>query len=212
MKDLIKFTTVVNALKQVAAENDVNNGTGGIKFLAHFYEQEYVWDKDRHNLQVGVAKSILTGQLGEVTKLQDQLSKLPKPKIVMAWKLMEPIPLIKGTKVLHDGDKQFRIEMKNVGMLYIPEDSIALGLLEYEETKDLAVDSQGREAKILTIHLKKGIIDIAAPIIDRNDKVTRPSRAYVTAISYKSMQVAGQIMYNERMGKKRRYGFTEEQF
>lgn len=210
MKDLSKFESVKKALEQVVSESDVNNGTSGIELLAHYWSQENVWDKERNSLQTEIAQKLLSNDITDVKALQDKLLKLPKSKIVMEFRLLQPIPRIQGTKIVTDGDKTFKINMENVTMLYVPEDSVKLGLLEYEETGDKATDSMGRETDIIKLHIKKGLIDIAAPVLDRFDRVIRPKRAYVTAISYKAMQVAGELMNRNRLKTKRRYGFDQE--
>lgn len=211
MKDLLKFDSVKKALDAVVAENDVDNGTSGIEFLAHFWEQENIWDGKRHELQTAVAAAWITGDLRLIKEKQTELEKLEKPKIIMAWKLIEPIPNIMGTKILRKDGKSFRLSMKKVDIVYISEDAIKLGLLEYEETNELGQDSQLRDAKIIKIHLKKGIIDVAAPIVDRNGKELRPKRAYVTPISYRSMQVAGEVINRQANEERRRYGYEEVQ-
>lgn len=210
MKDLSKFESVKKALEQVVAESDVNNGTQGLTLLAHFWEQEYVFDQTRQDLQTKIAQKLLSGTVEGVKELQKQLEGLSKPKIVMEFKLMEPIKRIQGTKILHDGESTYKISMENVTNIFIPEDAVALGLLEYEETEDVMRDSQGRETTVIKLHIKKGLIDVAAPILGKNEKVMRPKRAYVTAISYRAMQIAGELMNKERLGKRRRYGFDQE--
>lgn len=209
MKDLGKFDLVKQALSQITAQSDVSNGTQGIELLAHFWGSELVYDKAKAELQTQIAGKILGRDLDSVKKLQEQLEKLPKTPVVTIWKLVEPIKRIQGTKIVHDGEKSLKISMENVTTLYIPEDAIKLELLEYEETKDIMSDSQGREAKVLRIKLKKGLIDVAAPIHDGRDRLVREKRAYVTAISYRSMQTVGELMSKERMNKRRRYGFEE---
>ena len=209
MKDLSKFEVVKQALEKVVAESDVNNGTQGTEILCYYWQQEYIHDENRQNIQNNIAKSVLSGDIEGVKKFQKQLETLPKPKIVMEFKLLNPIPRIQGTKIISDGEKQYKIHMENVSSLFVPEDAVHLKLLEYEETADVLKDAQGRDSTVIKLHLKKGIIDVAAPIIDRFDRVLRPKRAYVTAISYFAMQTAGRILNNERQAKRRRTGFDE---
>jgi hypothetical protein len=210
MKDLKQFTAVKQALEKIVSESDVNNGTSGMTLMAHFWQQEYVYDKARQDIQTEIAKMMLQGMkegADAVKKKQAELEKLPKPKIVMEFKLLQAIPLIRGTKVIHDGDNHRTISMENITSLFVPEDAVHLGLLQYEETEDVLKDAQGRDTTVIKLHLKKGLIDIAAPIVSANDKVLRPKRAYVTAISYKAMQTAGELMYRERNKTRRTVGF-----
>lgn len=210
MKDLSMFNSVKQALEQVVAESDVNNGTQGITLIAHFWSQEYVFDEKRENLRTEIARAVLQSRLEDVKKLQSEMDALPKPKIVMEFKLLEPIARLQGTKIISDGEKTYKISMENVTSLYVPEDAVHLGLLEYEETDTVLKDSMGRDSQVINLRIKKGIIDVAAAVLDRNDKMVRNKRAYVTAISYSAMQVAGRLMNNERMAKRRRYGFDEQ--
>lgn len=212
MEDLSKFTKVKEALEQVVQESDVNNGTNGIELLAHFWSQENVYDEKRQKLQTDIAKAVLAGNLDSVKLFQEELAKLPKPKIVMLWKLLTPIPRLQGTMIRHDGDKPHTISMDNVSILYIPEDSVKAGLFQYEkvEPEQFEKDMQGRDAQVLKLKLVKGIIDVAAPVQDRTGKEVRPKRAFATIISYRAMQIAGQIMGREQADKRKRYGFDEQ--
>ena len=210
MKDLSKFAAVKQALEKVVQESDVNNGTQGLELLAHFWSQENVFDQTRQDIQTNMAKAVLAGSLELVKQYQDELAKLPKPKIVMLWKLITPIARLEGTMIRHDGQKPYKISMENVTMLYIPEDAVKAGLLTYEETDQRETDMQGREAIVVKLKLVKGIIDVAAPVQDRFGKEVRPKRAFVTIISYRAMQIAGQIMGREKAEVRKRYGFDEQ--
>ena len=210
MKDLSTFETVKQALNQVVKESDINNGTQNVELVGHFYQQEYIFDKDKQDLQLELTRAVLASDISKIKQLQTDMEKLPKPKIVMEFKLLTVIPRLQGTKILSDGDKQYKISMENVGSLFIPEDAVHLGLIGYDETEEKARDAQGRETPIIKFVVQKGIIDVAAPIVDRFDKVIRPKRAYVTAISYGSMQLAGKLLNTERLSKRRRFGFDEQ--
>lgn len=208
MKDFSQFTQVKEALEQVVAESDVNNGTQNVIYTAHFLEQEMAYDENRTKIQNEIARSILMNKIDTIPLLQAQLEILPKPQVIMIWKLVEPIPILTGTKSMKSGDKELRLVMHNVDKIYIPENAVKLGLLEYEETNEMGKDNQGRDAQIVKLRLRKGIIDIAPPIM-RNNKEIRPKRAYVTPISYKALQVAGRMLFNERVNTERMYGFEE---
>lgn len=207
MKDLSQFKTVQDVLKQVVVDADANNGTNNLTLLAHFWEEEYVYDEKRMGVQAELVKATFASDHETVIKKQKELATLPKPKVVMVWRLLEPIRVLNGTKTLSDGDKIYRLKMENVTTLYIPEDAVHCGLLMYEETEETLEDKQGRPAKVLKIKLEKGIIDVAAPIVDRNEKIIRPKRAYVTPVSYRTMQITSEMLNKDRLQKRRRYGF-----
>lgn len=208
MKDFSQFAQVKQALEQVISESDVNNGTQGVIYTAHFFEQEMAYDEQRGKIQNEIARSVLMNKLDNIPALQAQLETLPKPQVIMVWKLVEPIRILTGTKPMRSGDKELRLVMYDVDKLYIPENAVKLGLIEYEETDQMGVDMQGRDAQIVKLRLRKGIIDIAPPIM-RSGKELRPKKAYVTPISYKALQTAGSMMFKERQNAERLYGFEE---
>lgn len=209
MKSLSQFERVKKALEQVVSESDVTNGTNGLELIAHFWEHEMVSDKNRKDVETSIAKAVINGDLAAISELQKQLSAMPRAKINTVWRLLVPIPRIQGTKTLYDGNKSYQLSMDNVTTLYIPEDAIKLELLDYEETGDMAKDSNGKDTPIIKLIIKKGIIDIAAPITDRKGNVVRAKRAYVTPISYKAMQIAGRVINQEKIDKQKRFGFDE---
>lgn len=205
----MEFEVVKAALSSVVAQSDVNNGTNGMEFLAYSYSRDTVYDKKRAENQVNMAKAILAGDLPKAEEVQKLMDNPEPVKIITVWKLVEPIRRISGTKVISDGDKKYSLHMDNVDILHIPEDSIRLGLIEAEETDNIAQNIYGNDVKVLRMKIVKGLIDVAAPVMDRFDREILPKRAFVTPISYKAMQVAGEMMSKERFAKKRRYGYDE---
>ena len=209
MKDLSRFAVVKSALESVVAESDVNNGTQGVDIMCHFWQSELIFDEKRQEIQKLLTRAILDSNLDKVKEHQMALEKLPKSKVMMEFRLLKPIPRIQGTKVITDGEKQYKIHMENVMTLFVPEDAVKLGLLEYEETDEKLIDAMGRETTIIKLRLKKGIIDVTAPRQDRFGKILVPKRAMVTALSFGAMQNAGKLLYNETVAKNRRFGFEE---
>jgi len=211
MQDLSKFIVVKQALEQVVAGSDVNNGTQSVDFLCHYWQSESVYDEKRAALQIEMTRAVLAGDIEGTKLVQAKMDLLPKPKIMMEFRLLQPIARIQGTKTVSDGDRILRISMDNVKSIFVPEDAVNLGLLEYEETEEKATDSMGRETTIIKLRLKKGIIDVTSPKSDRNDKIIVPKRAMVTPISYGAMQVAGRVLYNERIARRKNLGFEEQE-
>lgn len=209
MKDLMQFDEVKTALSQVVAESDVNNGTLGMEFLAYSYSRDTVYDKKKAENQVKMAKALLSGDLKAAEEAQKLLENPEPTKVITVWKLVQPLKKVMGTKILHDGERKFSISMEDVKLLHIPEDSIRLGLIQAEETGDEEENIYGNKVKVLRMKIVKGLIDVAAPVLDRWDKEILPKRAFVTPISYRAMQIAGELMATERMKGKRRYGFDE---
>lgn len=209
MKSLFEFEDVKSALSQVVAESDVNNGTHGIEFLAYSYSKDTIFDKKKQANQVALAKAVLAGDLKAAEDAQ-LLMETPEPtKVIMIWKLVEPLKRVNGTKILHDGEKKFSISMENVQLLHIPEDAIRLGVIQAEETNEVAENIYGMEVKVLKMKIVKGLIDVAAPFQDKFGKEIMPKRAFVTPVSYRAMQIAGEVMAAEKFAKKKKYGFDE---
>lgn len=212
MKDLSKFTKVIEVLSKVASESTVSNGTNGMELLCHYWRHEDIADKPRQDLETDIAKLVLQSANIELIKAkQAQLKALEPPKIMMIFKLLDKIPRLEGTKIVYDGEKARHPVMNNVDELYASEDSIKLGLLKYEETGDKATDSMGRETPIIKLKVEKGLIDVKEAIYDRNHKLVRAARASVTAISFKSMQVAGKLLWNENETKRKFLGFGDSE-
>lgn len=211
MKDLSNLPSVVKALSQVVADSTVtdNNGTAGIELLCHYWDYDIIKDENRRKIEAELAKAVLNKDIELANAFETDLKRLPSSEKLMIFRLLEPITHLQGTKVMYDGEKSYSPVMKNVQFLYIAEMSIKMGLLEYEETGEMAADKLGKETPVIKLKLKKGIIDVSAAIYDRNKRMIREARAYVTPVSYRSMQVAGKIIAQEREVKRKLYGYDE---
>lgn len=210
MNSLKNFQPVIDALSQVAKEASVanDNGTANKQYICHYWDNENVYDKNRAALDTKIAIAVLSGQLTEVTKLREDLAKLPQAKVNMVFKLMEPIRRVQGTKiVIGEDEKTYSPSMTNVEYLYIPEDAVEMELLQYEEVKgEMGADRNGEDTNIINLKLVSGMIDVKEALYDKNSKMIRAARCSVTAISYRAMQVAGKIMYNNKEAKRKVYG------
>lgn len=206
MQDLSKFNKVIEALNEVVGQN---TPTGGMEtpFLCHYWSQETILSDEAKQLQTDIAKAMLDGKVERVAELNEKWKDVGKSKVLMQFKLIEKIPLLRGTKIVYVENAPKHPVMHNVEYLYISEDSVKLGLCEYEETDQKAKDAMGRDTAIIKLKLVKGIIDVKEGAVDWKGKVVREPRAYVTAISFKAMQVAGQIIRNEKEIKRKLYGF-----
>ena len=212
MESLSNFPALKEALSQLVVETDVDNGTNGMEFLAYWYAKDFVRDEKRDDLNKQIARAVLTGTVEQVEELQAKLSLLPRPQIMMEWKLMEPIAKLRGTKVgtlKRNGEvRRFKLEMSNVTSIFISEKAAQLGLIEYERTDIVAQDANGRDSIVVRMVLKKGLIDVAAPIYF-GDKEVRGKRAYVQAVSNKALQVVGSMLFQEKKEENRLLGYDE---
>jgi hypothetical protein len=210
MKDLSALPALKAALSQIVTESDVNNGTAGMEFHAYWYATEFIHNPERDAINRDIARAVLGGDHTKVLSLQEQLTKLARPEIMMEWRLLEPIKSLKGTKQVSikrgDETKKYELNMKDVKSIFVSESASKMKLIKWEETEEVREDSQGRESKVLRMILSKGLIDVAAPIIIAKKEV-RGKRAYVTPISYKSLQVAGSMMFKERIEDSKIEGF-----
>lgn len=219
MKSLLNFDAVKKALEQVVAQSDKNNGTNGMELVCHYWNQDTEWDEDRQRLQDEKTRLVFAGDPEGVIRVTKLMDELPKPKIIMEFKLLAPIPRLQGTKTISDGTKTWTISMENVQTIFIPEDSIRAELAEFEETGDMARDIIGNETPIIRLKILKGLLDVAQEKLDKRDgnkplsqrRVRVPKRAYLTAVSYHSMQVVGRMKAQEEKAKERRYGMDEQE-
>jgi len=219
MKSIYDFEPVKKALEQVVAESDVNNGTRGIEILCHYWTYEYQFNEERQSLQNKMGDLALAGKPEELIKTRKELEALPKPKVVMEFRLMIPIPLIRGTKTISDGNKIFTISANDVKSIFFPEDALRSELATFEETGDTAKDLLGQDTPVVRLVINKGVLDVAPEILDPRDsrrpleqrRILRGKRVYLTAVSYHALQVVGRIQAKEQYNRFKRYGFNEQE-
>lgn len=205
----MNFEAVKTALFQVQSESTVSNGTTNSTYACYLWDHENVYDAERARLDKEYVKALFAGNLDECNRIEALRDALPATKRVLIFKLMEKIPVIRGTKVVMDGKKSKSPVMRDVDTIYIPEDSVKLGLVEYEETDQTMPDASGRQATVINLHIIKGLLDVKEAQYDRNDRMTRESRANLTPISYRSMQIAGKILYTETLNQRKSFGFED---
>lgn len=208
MKKLSSLEAVVNALQKVQTEASIghSNGTTGREILCHYWDNEPVFDKARAEKETDLAKAILLGHNEDVTRLMAEIAALPAPKINLVFKLLQPMSRINGTKVSIAGGKTYQPVMTNVDLIYVPEDAVELDLVAYEEIGDMAEDKQGNEAEVIKLKIVKGILDVKEGKKNWKGDIVRNSRCYVTPISFRAMQIAGKILYNQEQDDNKTYG------
>lgn len=199
------------ALAKVAIEGTLShdNGTSGKELICHYWDYEELYDAKKAELEKLLVAAYLAGDTVTAGIHHKAIAALPPPKIVMIFKLLQPIPYLKGSKISLSDGKTFSPTMNNVDIIYIPEDAIKLGLCDFDESEDIVKDRVGLDTPIITLKLSKGMIDVKEGIFDRLNRLTRAPRASVTPISYRSMQIAGKILGNERITRDKVYGMTE---
>lgn len=205
------FKPVVDALAQVAkdAVQTHDNGTAGKTYLAHYWGDEQQTDTVRNQLNQDMTRAILKDP-GAVAGIRAKILVLPPPKINMIFKLMEPIAHLVGTKIVKSGNKSFCPLMENVQFIRVPQDALEMDLLEYEEVKNkFEVDSDGEKTPVIKLKLKYGILEVTEKYTNWKGEVTRPSMAFVSAMSYRAMQIAGKILGKEEVDERRVSGMTE---
>lgn len=218
MKSILQFEAVRSALEQVVAESDKTNGTRGLELYCYYWNHENQFDEKRQTLMNEMGRLVLLGKPEDAAKVRDEIEKLDKPKIIMEFKLMQPIPMVRGTKTMTDGSKMYTIQAENVVSIFIPQDSLYGDLAEFEETDDVAKDILGRDTKVIKLKIKKGILDVASEQLDIRDsrkpleqrRIRVPKRVYLTAMSYHTLQIVGRLKAQEENARFRRFGFTEQ--
>lgn len=217
MKSILELSSVKKALEQVVAQSNVNNGTNGMELFCHYWSQEEQYDKMREDLQLQMGRAAIEGRPDDVVKIRKLIESLPPAKIIMEFKLMTPIPVVRGTKTIYDGEKKLTITATNVRTFFIHEDSLLSELGVFEETEDIAKDSYGNDQPIIKLRINKGILDVKEAAYDNRDddkpdnlkRIIRPQRVYLTAVSYATLQVVGRMKMNEKRAQRRRFGFDE---
>lgn len=218
MKSILKFEAVKKALGQVVAESDKSNGTNGMTLLCHYWSHEYQYDETRQTLMNEMGKLALLGKPDEIIKVRAQIEALPKPKIIMEFRLLKPIPMIRGTKTVIDGSKTYTISAQDVKSIFIQEDALHSDLGEFEETGETTKDAVGQDTPVIKLLIKKGLLDVAGESLDPRDRnkptdqrrIVRQKRVYLTAVSYHTLQVVGRMQYREQNNRDRRYGMDEQ--
>lgn len=217
MKSLMDFEAVKKALEQVVAESDVNNGTNGMEFFCHYWSHENQYEERRQKLMEEMARSVFLNKPEEIIRIRELVEALEKPKIIIEFRLLLPIPLVKGTKTIVDDEGTHTISAENVRSIFIHEDSLKSQLGEFEETDDVAKDVMGRDTKIIKLKINKGLLDVKEAIVDSRDdnrpenqrRIIRPKMVYLVAVSFHALQVVGRMKQNEKRAARRRFGFDK---
>lgn len=204
------FEPVRAMLERVIVESDVDNGTKGLEFTAHFWEEDLVQNKDLNKHLGKLGSAWLDGKIELFEQLSKEQESIKPTQRMMTWAINPSLGIVHGTKRFKDAGKIWKLSMNAVSKLYISENVVKLGLIEYEETSETANDAQGRPTPIVKMRLKKGIIDIAPPIMSWKGEEIVPKRAFVTPISFHALQIAGELIAGEDRKSRRRYGFDAE--
>lgn len=202
----------MNAIAKVAQESTINhdNGTYGKELLVHYWDSESMFDKDRSELEKQMATMILSGASAQdIIQIRERIELLPKPKLNMVFRLVDPIAKITGTKVINDGQKSFSPVAMNVQFIYISEDMIDRDAITFLETTDSAEDKLGNVTPIISLKLKACLIDVKEPTTNYRGEMTRGARANITDISYRAMQLSGIVMRTTEDRKRKMYGMEE---
>lgn len=200
--NLGNYRPIMDMIAKVSKENSVlyGNGTTGQTYEAHFWMREQTVSEALAKWEAEKAQAYLNG---DVTKLAEL--KLSKPvgqqiKYNLCFRLINPIPLLAGTKRAYNLDNQPMIipPLHNVQEIWISQDTIDYGAAEVEETDVVKKDFYGEEWKVLKITLTDGMLDIKEASKNGRGKITKAARAWIYPVSGRSMQLAGQILYRNR--------------
>ena len=210
MKDLMEFARVKDVLEKVVAESDVDNGTKGMEFTAHFWEQNNIFNKQKNELLGKLGTAWMNGDVKSFEEDADKMNDIESTMKMLTWNIIPSIGLVYGTKQYKEDGKVYRLKMENISKLYISETAVRLKLIQFEETNEMALDAMGRETPILRMKLVKGLIDIAPPVSNWKGIEIVPKRAFVTAISYSALQIAGELKAEMNRRSKKRIGYDIE--
>lgn len=205
---------VADALAHIQERKVIShdNGTFGRMFECYFWTHELTKDKTRQELEVAAAKYQLLGKSDQLKEVAHKIQELPLPPVNMVFKLVSPITMLQGTKVISYQGKPYPVKMENVEYIYIPQDIVNGDFTSYVETGSMSSDMAGNDQPIIKLTLDRCILDVKEGARNNKGEVWRLPRAYVTAISFRSMQVAGSMMNTQRNTLNKLYGSvaTEE--
>lgn len=209
---LSQFPVIAQAILQVSKENTMThgNGTTGNEYFLHYWGSEEQFDAEKEKWITAKATAVLKGDSEGYKLAEAELGRLSKDvKYTLIFKLMEKISTLKGTKAAFDGQNKYQPVMHDVEFVYIQQDTMDLIDVDLENTGDKAMDNQGNEVDILKLTLKEGILDVKEGKLGYNNQIIRPSRAYIYAVSARSMQIAGSIMAAETKRKRNLFSMEE---
>lgn len=211
MKSLKDFTVITEALQKIAtsATPKHDNGTYGKTYQCYFWKMEEMYSKESNDLEVELAKAQLTGDMDRMNDLLQKRKTLPPQKMMVVFRLVKPIS-VTSTKVFQYGDKQMHYTDNNVQDIYINQDLITSDLLSFTETAKKQKDMSGLESMVIKLHLKECMLEVSKPEKNRRGEVYKESKCYVTAVSYRAMQIAGKILYQDSNAKLSLYGIMPD--
>lgn len=211
MKNLLSFANVKNAVEQAIIASDVDNGTRGLTFDAVCITTHTAYQKESVELQKLMADALRANRLDEYQKYDKALQELPEPTVFTVWKLIKPLKDLKGTMVKVDKNVKYTLSMPTVEEVWISTVFMKAEAIVGEETgKKWKNPLNNSELPIVKLQLKKGIIDVYAPVRSWNGKELLPKRAMCTLMSLRAQQVTGELSARERAAQNRRYGFDAE--
>lgn len=210
MKTLKQLQVVHDALAKIAKGNVVSddNGTHGKSYKCHYWDFELVRDEARKELEILQARYALTSQVDKLKEVMEKIKNLPPAKMIMIFKLEKAME-ITGTKVYEFQGRKLNPKI-TTEYIYIPQDIIDGDFTSFTETAKKAVDKNGDETPIINLKLDSCIIDVVKEEINARNEVWKQARAYVTAVSYRAMQIVGKIMYSEKSNRLRLHGLLDK--
>lgn len=196
MKQSLKNYQKVEQVLKAIASGATNGNSMQVK--CYHFDTQYVKTPEYVALEKQIIQKKFTSK--DYSKEFEQLNSLPKGKALLVFKLLEPMT-IRGTKQMIFEGKTVKPEAKNCTEIYIAEDIInndAAGL-QYEQTEDTEKDAAGQDSPVIILDLGKCIIDVVQGKRDWKDqsKWLVAPRAYVTDISFRSMQIVGSMIGKE---------------
>jgi hypothetical protein len=202
MKSLKDLTQVQAALSKIAQRSTIqyDNGSFGMKVKGSIWHVEEQHSRRADELmKIIVAKKF---QSLDYTQEKTELDKLPAPKAMIIFKLLEPI-WVKGTKIINYSGKNISPEIKMTTEIYIPQDIVDQELVGYEGTEEKTIDIMGMEVPVIELDLKRCMIDVKEGLRDKFNvnRWMRMPRAYVTDIPFRSFQTIGSLMRRDEAKK-----------
>lgn len=212
MNSLKNLAAISEALGKVAEKRVIShdNGTHGQSIECYYWTFEALKTKERHALELERTKAFLSNKLDEMSDVDKKLLELPEEEITMVFRLVNTIPVLRGTNDITEKGKSAQTPVaKDVQFIYIRKNVVEGDFIPFEETGKKAQDMSGNETPVISLMLSKCIVDVSkaeANFVNNEWKEWKKAKAYVTPVSFKSMSILSSVNRSIQFASKRYYG------
>lgn len=222
MKKLTSFAVLTSAFESMATSISSKNESSLKTLKVHFLEEfsvtvgtnpeqsKKMWDLRRKIFQLQRVPS----QAAVVAELLKELEGMKEEDSVpyIRLRIVEPIPLLTGTKSYSYGDKKKKFSLANVNEFVMKKHLIDMGVVSYDETDEKGVDKAGNPADVILFRLDNCILEPEPAKYNTFGKLVREPQVTLEILSKDVMQTLGRMdAYARRDAHKARGVFSDEE-